>query len=133
MSRRTVTEFRPFSFEADFAPPRNNAPEKDAGLVSMPLAELAALGAQLRAEADAAARAPLDAAAVRQLEAAMGRLERAMDRMGQLADQLERACILNGLPLEIRELARAAARDLHDGQGDLFAACQSLGGQTGSV
>lgn len=128
MSRRAVSQFRPFSFEADFTAPK--AEEPQAGLISMPLADLAALGAQLRAEADAAARAPLDAAAVKQLGDAMDRLETALFSMGQLADHLERACLSHGLPMDIRDMARRAAQDLQDGQGDLFAACQSLGRHT---
>jgi len=126
MTRRRIDTLQPFAFQADFqvpAPPvEADAPSQGA----LPLAELAAIGAQLQAEAAEAARAPLDAALVDRLESAIARLGEASALMGDLAAALDHARGAAGLPHGASEAARRSAQALCDGQGDLFAVCQAL-------
>ena len=134
MSRREVSQFRAFEFRADFAipapepassePPEETAPEADC--VSIPVMELAALGAQLQAEAGEAARRSQDEALAERLEAAAGRLNEALRLMADLAASLDLAARMGQVPAAMVTPAENAARALCDGQGDLFAACKQL-------
>ena len=134
MSRREVSQFRAFEFRADFAipapepassqPPEETAPEADC--VSIPVMELAALGAQIQAEAGEAARRSQDEALAERLEAAAGRLNEALRLMADLAASLDLAARMGQVPAAMVTPAENAARALCDGQGDLFAACKQL-------
>lgn len=124
--RRKVEDFRPFAFEADFSAPER-APEAET--VTLPAAELAALGAQLKSEAVAEARAALDADALERLECAVQRLASALEDMSALAERLDTLGRAGALPADVARLAEMAARRIADGQGELFAACQSLTGR----
>lgn len=123
--RRKVEDFRPFTFEADFTPPAKTPPVET---VTLPAADLAALGAQFKGEAMAEARAGLDADTVARLESAIERLAGALTDLSTLAERLDRLGHEGHLPEDVARLAEMAARRVSDGQGDLFAACQSLAG-----
>lgn len=132
MSTRRIETLKPFAFQADFgAQPTPQAPRPDT--VDVPIADLAAMGAQLQAEARDAARAPLDAAAAERLEAAIARLSGALDVLSELTQQLHGLGEAGALPDGAAHLARLAAQRICDGQGDLFAACQSFATKTGDT
>jgi len=134
MSRREVTQFSAFEFRADFAAPapepasrqrpEETAPEEEC--VSIPVMELAALGAQLQAEASEAARRSQDDALAERLEAAAARLDEALHLLAELAASLDLAARMGQVPAALVDPAEKAARALCDGQGDLFAACKQL-------
>lgn len=121
--RRKIEDFRPYDFQADFSAPKP-APEPDT--VTLPATELAALGAQLRGEAAAEARALIDAEALAGLETAIERLSGALADLSALAERLDALGRAGALPEDVARLADMAARRIADGQGDLFATCQSL-------
>lgn len=135
MRRRQISHFRAFAFQADFsspagaapsAPPADQRPEADDERVSLPIMEIAALGAQLQAQAAEVARAPVEAALAERLEQAASKLAAATDQLSELAIALDLAARMSQVPPALAPLAERAAKTLADGQGDLFAACQSL-------
>lgn len=129
MSTRRIETFKPFAFQSDFGV-QPTPPEPRPDSVEVPIAELAAMGAQLQADAMEAARAPLDAAAAERLEAAITRLTGALETLSQLSEQLHALGEAGALPPGVAHLATLAAQRICDGQGDLFAACQSLATKT---
>jgi len=132
MTERRVKAVQPFAFQADFSAPKAEPrPEPDAGRLSA--AELAQLGARLQADAISNAQDPLDALAAERLDHAIARLGDALTAFSDLADQLDRLAHQSVVPGELAGTARRAAMAIHDGQGDLFAVCQSMRGQTKST
>lgn len=127
MSRRKIESFRPFDFQADFSPqPAEPARVKDESELPASLAQMAALGAQLQAEAMASARATLDAGVLEQLEAAIDRLTAAASELNRLAELLDAAGQAGVIGPGPAALAERAAKQICDGQGDLFATCKAL-------
>ena len=127
MSRRKIQSFRPFEFQADFSPPpRASAPRPDDSELPVPMAQMAALGAQLQAEAMESARATLDAAALERLEAAIEQLGAAAHELNRLAEHLDAAGQAGLIGPGPAALAERAAKHICDGQGDLFATCKAL-------
>ena len=127
MSRRKIENFRPFDFQADFSPqPVEKPPLKDDTELPASLAQMAALGAQLQAEAMESARATLDAGVLEQLEAAIDRLNTAASELNRLAEYLDAAGKAGLIGPGPAALAERAAKHICDGQGDLFATCKAL-------
>ena len=135
MSRRQITQFRAFDFQSDFSAPgkapvetpmQTAASSLEEDTVSLPVMEIAALGAQLQAQATEAACAPIDDALAKRIESAAERLSAAMEQLSELAVALDLAARMGQVPPTLAPVAERAARSLADGQGDLFAACKSL-------
>jgi len=128
MSRREIQSLKPFPFDAEFRPPAGtdaaSGPAAAPESVTLAPAELAQMGAMLHAQGSAAAQARIDMAALARLEAVADRLGRAAAQLGEVADLLDRQ---GGGP-RAAGLARLAAQSISDGQGDLFAALDMLGG-----
>ena len=136
MSVRKIDRFQAFQFQPDFSPPAETAtpaaeptpaavPSSD-DVISVPVMELAALGAQIQAEAAAVARAPIDEALAARLEQAAEKLTDAVTDLSELASALDLAARMGQVPPALVPLAETAAQRLVDGQGDLFAACKAL-------
>ncbi|MEM7767318.1 MAG: hypothetical protein AAF253_07495 [Pseudomonadota bacterium] len=117
MSRRSLTSLKPFPFEADFQVPADG-PAEATDTVRLTAAELAQLGASLQAEGAASAQAKLDQVALDRIAAAEEKLARSAQTLAEVANLLDRAAN----PVMAGALARRAAQDIADGQGDLFAA-----------
>lgn len=126
MSRRRIDSFKPFAFQADFAPQPAPAPRADDTELPASLAQMAALGAQLQADAMKAARAPVDAAVLERLEAAIEQLGAAAHELNRLAEHLDAAGQAGLIGPGPAALAERAAKHICDGQGDLFASCKAL-------
>ncbi len=123
MSRRRIETLRSFDFSADFQPPQAQPSEPK---VSLRPAELAELGARLQAEGAAQAQSRLDTETAARLEATAQRLEHALQDLSALTRQLDRLGREGHLPPKLAQLAALAAQRILDGQGDLFASCQSF-------
>ncbi|MEL6209149.1 MAG: hypothetical protein AAFR44_03020 [Pseudomonadota bacterium] len=117
MSRRTLTSLKPFPFEADFRVPADG-PAEAPETIRLTAAELAQLGASLQAEGAASAQAKLDQVALDRIAAAEEKLARSAQTLAEVATLLDRAAN----PVMAGAVARRAAQDVADGQGDLFAA-----------
>ncbi len=144
MSQPARNSIRPFPFDPGFRVPAPDAPAPGdggdtAGSVQLSPAELAEIGALMQSQGAASAQARLDAAALDRLEALAGRLEEAAGQLSGLADLLDRTAahaqaagpargLAGGLATErAAGLARRAAQQICDGQGDLLAALDMLG------
>lgn len=133
MTKRRLKTYKPFAFQADFSSPDVDPPRREAAdAARLSAAELAALGAKLQAEAISAARDPLDGLAAERLDHAIARLGDALDAFTELADTLDGLASKSLVPGEIAAPARRAAQAVKDGQGELFAVCQSLRVQSGN-
>ena len=135
MSRRQIKQFKAFSFQSDFTAPEaeNASPpiseqqsEAEEERVSVPIMEIAALSAQLQADAAKTARAAIDAALLERLELSAAKLATASEHLLELATSLDLAARMGQVPPALVPVAERAAKSLVDGQGDLFAACKSL-------
>ncbi|MCI4644025.1 MAG: hypothetical protein MRY64_04505 [Hyphomonadaceae bacterium] len=127
MTRRRVESFKPFAFQADFAPqPVGDLAPCDESELPASLSQMAALGAQLQAEAMASARATLDAAVIEKLEAAIVQISAAAGELNRLAEHLDAAGQAGLIGPGAAALAERAAKHICDGQGDLFATCKAL-------
>lgn len=135
MTRRPISQFKAFAFQSDFSSPdggsetlapRPELADADDERVSLPIMEIAALGAQLQAQAAEVARAPVEAALLERLEKSATKLTEAMEHLTELAIALDLAARMGQVPPALAPVAERAAKSLADGQGDLFAACQSL-------
>ena len=132
MTRRRVSSYRPFTFQADFSPPVAEPKGKAEDSARLSAAEFATLGAKLQAEAISKARDPLDALAAERLDHAIARLGDALEAFSELADTLDTIAHETGAAQGLARPARRAAQAIRDGQGDLFAVCQSLRAQSGT-
>jgi hypothetical protein len=124
MSRRRIEALKPFDFRADFI--AGHEEDTSGNAVRLAPDELAGLGAQLYADGAAKAQARLDAQAAARLDDALSRMESAVQAMRELSDALDRLGRQGALPAGLATLGERAAQTLADGQGDLFAFCESL-------
>lgn len=125
MTRRHVKSLQPFAFRPDFAPqPAASEAVAVDDTVRLSRADYTALVRDVTTREAEAARAPLEAEALARLEAALLRMEHATCAFSDLAAALARLAEDGRLPADLAERAERAARDLRDGQGDLFAACK---------
>ncbi|MEM9738827.1 MAG: hypothetical protein AAF829_03095 [Pseudomonadota bacterium] len=138
MSRRQINQFSAFEFQADFSAPKTVSqstnpptPTEADETVTLPVMEIAALGAKLQADAAEAARGPVDAALVERLEQATDQLSAALAHLTELSVALDLAARMGQIPPSLAPIADQAAKSLADGQGDLFAACKALTSKAG--
>ncbi|MEO0466309.1 MAG: hypothetical protein AAF216_07180 [Pseudomonadota bacterium] len=129
MTKRRISDTRPFTFQADFSSPAGEDP-RDNKRAEDTASELAALGAKLQADAISKVRDPLDGLAAERLDHAIARLGDALDAFSTLADRLDDLARQQYVPGNLAAPARSAAKAISDGQGDLFALCQSLRAQS---
>ncbi|KCZ49470.1 hypothetical protein [Hyphomonas pacifica] len=125
--QRAVKSLTPFDFRSDFsvaaAPP---AVLEEDPPVRLTTPELVQLLAEARAEGAATVRAEQARDEAERLQAVTNALNEALASLVALTSHLEACALEEGFSERATQLIRATARTIIDGQGDLFAAQQSL-------